>query len=147
MCAHTHVHTHAHIHTHTQIHIHTYTHTHTHTHIRLDYYVLIWMFQDRDAQKIQWINRFVEELKNDKWVLPSLKQIREICALFSEVMMHTTKNPQQTLVILSILKIYFMQKEFIDVSMQHKAVVIGRSHLRLDPGNEPLAFTNIYGPI
>ncbi len=41
--------------------------------------------QDRDAQKIQWINRFVEELKNDKWVLPALKQIREICQLFTEV--------------------------------------------------------------
>ncbi|XP_074657837.1 ubiquitin carboxyl-terminal hydrolase 9X-like [Tubulanus polymorphus] len=40
--------------------------------------------QDRDAQKIQWINRFVEELKNDKWVLPALKQIREICTLFNE---------------------------------------------------------------
>ena len=42
-------------------------------------------FQDRDAQKMQWINRFVEELKNDKWVLPALKQIREICQLFTEV--------------------------------------------------------------
>ncbi|XP_064639618.1 probable ubiquitin carboxyl-terminal hydrolase FAF-X isoform X3 [Lineus longissimus] len=40
--------------------------------------------QDRDAQKMQWINRFVEELKNDKWVLPALKQIREICQLFNE---------------------------------------------------------------
>ncbi|KAK6195512.1 hypothetical protein SNE40_000926 [Patella caerulea] len=40
--------------------------------------------QDRDNQKMQWINRFVEELKNDKWVLPSLKQIREICQLFPE---------------------------------------------------------------
>ena len=41
--------------------------------------------QDRDSQKIQWINRFVEELRNDKWVLPALKQIREICQLFAEV--------------------------------------------------------------
>ena len=42
--------------------------------------------QDRDTQKIQWINRFVEELKSDKWVLPALKQIREICQLFPEVL-------------------------------------------------------------
>lgn len=32
-----------------------------------------------------WITKFVEELKNDKWVLPALKQIREICQLFPEV--------------------------------------------------------------
>ncbi|EHB14576.1 Putative ubiquitin carboxyl-terminal hydrolase FAF-X [Heterocephalus glaber] len=36
--------------------------------------------QDRDIQKIQWINRFIEELRtNDKWVIPALKQVREIC--------------------------------------------------------------------
>ncbi|XP_043927770.1 probable ubiquitin carboxyl-terminal hydrolase FAF-X [Protopterus annectens] len=41
--------------------------------------------QDRDAQKIQWIDRFIEELRtNDKWVIPALKQIREICSLFGE---------------------------------------------------------------
>lgn len=42
-------------------------------------------FQDRDTQKIQWIDRFIEELRtNDKWVIPALKQIREICSLFGE---------------------------------------------------------------
>ncbi|KAF4080000.1 hypothetical protein AMELA_G00165480 [Ameiurus melas] len=41
--------------------------------------------QDRDTQKIQWIERFIEELRtNDKWVIPALKQIREICSLFGE---------------------------------------------------------------
>ncbi|XP_053404353.1 probable ubiquitin carboxyl-terminal hydrolase FAF-X isoform X2 [Mercenaria mercenaria] len=40
--------------------------------------------QDRDAQKMSWITKFVDELKNDKWVLPALKQIREICQLFPE---------------------------------------------------------------
>ncbi|XP_073886567.1 ubiquitin carboxyl-terminal hydrolase 9Y isoform X15 [Macaca fascicularis] len=41
--------------------------------------------QDRDAQKIQWIDHFIEELRgNDKWVIPALKQIREICSLFGE---------------------------------------------------------------
>ena len=34
---------------------------------------------------MQWITKFVEELKNEKWVLPALKQIREICQLFTEV--------------------------------------------------------------
>ncbi|KTG47363.1 hypothetical protein cypCar_00025077 [Cyprinus carpio] len=41
--------------------------------------------QDRDTQKMQWIDRFIEELRtNDKWVIPALKQIREICSLFGE---------------------------------------------------------------
>ncbi|PIK56077.1 hypothetical protein BSL78_06973 [Apostichopus japonicus] len=52
-----------------------------HAHIKiLDYSCS----QDRDAQKIQWIDKFVDELKNDKWVLPALKQIKEICSLFGE---------------------------------------------------------------
>ncbi|XP_070258878.1 ubiquitin carboxyl-terminal hydrolase 9X isoform X3 [Myotis yumanensis] len=41
--------------------------------------------QDRDTQKIQWIDRFIEEVRTDnKWVIPALKQIREICSLFGE---------------------------------------------------------------
>ncbi|EPQ01875.1 Putative ubiquitin carboxyl-terminal hydrolase FAF-X [Myotis brandtii] len=41
--------------------------------------------QDRDTQKIQWIDRFIEEVRtNNKWVIPALKQIREICSLFGE---------------------------------------------------------------
>ena len=41
--------------------------------------------QDRDSQKTTWISKFVEEVKNDRMVLPALKQIREIFQLFSEV--------------------------------------------------------------
>ncbi|KAG8178428.1 hypothetical protein JTE90_019137 [Oedothorax gibbosus] len=40
--------------------------------------------QDRDSQKTHWVDRCIEEVKNDKWVLPALKQIREICNLYSE---------------------------------------------------------------
>ncbi|XP_071839115.1 ubiquitin carboxyl-terminal hydrolase 9X-like isoform X3 [Apostichopus japonicus] len=49
--------------------------------------------QDRDAQKIQWIDKFVDELKNDKWVLPALKQIKEICSLFGENYTHAQHSP------------------------------------------------------
>ncbi|XP_070538663.1 ubiquitin carboxyl-terminal hydrolase 9X-like isoform X2 [Ptychodera flava] len=52
--------------------------------------------QDRDAQKTHWIDRFVEELRNDKWVIPALKQIREICQLFPEAPQnysHTQRSP------------------------------------------------------
>ncbi|KAJ8379215.1 hypothetical protein AAFF_G00223270 [Aldrovandia affinis] len=51
----------------------------------LDYSCSQTSLQDRDTQKIQWIDRFIEELRtNDKWVIPALKQIREICSLFGE---------------------------------------------------------------
>lgn len=39
--------------------------------------------QERDAQKTIWLDKCVDELKNgDKWALPALKQIREICCLY-----------------------------------------------------------------
>ncbi|CAG0892062.1 unnamed protein product, partial [Darwinula stevensoni] len=53
--------------------------------------------QDRDAQKQHWLNKCVEELRDkDVWVIPALKQIREICALYTEApqnFVHTQKNP------------------------------------------------------
>ncbi|XP_060810679.1 probable ubiquitin carboxyl-terminal hydrolase FAF-X isoform X1 [Amyelois transitella] len=39
--------------------------------------------QDRDAQKTLWLDKCVEELKtNEKWVLPALKVMRDICCLY-----------------------------------------------------------------
>jgi len=39
--------------------------------------------QERDAQKTLWLDKCVEELKSgDKWALPALKQIKEICSLY-----------------------------------------------------------------
>ncbi|XP_030838236.1 probable ubiquitin carboxyl-terminal hydrolase FAF-X isoform X3 [Strongylocentrotus purpuratus] len=52
---------------------------HAHTKI-LDYSCS----QDRDSQKLHWIDKFVEELRKDNWVIPALKQIKEICSLFAE---------------------------------------------------------------
>lgn len=41
--------------------------------------------QERDAQKTEWLNKCVEELKNsENWVLPALKQIREIACLYEQ---------------------------------------------------------------
>jgi len=45
----------------------------------------VYFIKDRDSQKTTWIAKFVEEVKNDRMVLPALKQIREIFQLFSEV--------------------------------------------------------------
>ncbi|XP_073422132.1 ubiquitin carboxyl-terminal hydrolase 9X isoform X1 [Dendrobates tinctorius] len=54
-------------------------------HIKILDYSCSQVGKDRDTQKIQWIDRFIEELRtNDKWVIPALKQIREICSLFGE---------------------------------------------------------------
>ncbi|XP_071799117.1 ubiquitin carboxyl-terminal hydrolase 9X-like isoform X1 [Asterias amurensis] len=62
---------------------------HAHTKI-LDYSCS----QDRDAQKIRWIDQFVEELRKDKWVIPALKQIKEICCLFGERTSQLNQAPQ-----------------------------------------------------
>ena len=41
--------------------------------------------QYREAQKARWLDRCVEELKtNSAWVIPALKQIRDICCLYPE---------------------------------------------------------------
>jgi len=45
--------------------------------------------QYRDSQKMRWLQKCIEELKDSRWVLPALKQIREICCLYQE-------NPQLT---------------------------------------------------
>lgn len=40
--------------------------------------------QDRDNQKLYWINKALEEVNKDNWVIPALRQIQEICQLFNE---------------------------------------------------------------
>ena len=37
----------------------------------------------RDGQKHRWLDQCVTELKdNDKWVIPALRQIKDICSLY-----------------------------------------------------------------
>ncbi|KAG1670256.1 putative ubiquitin carboxyl-terminal hydrolase FAF-X [Nymphon striatum] len=51
---------------------------------------------DRDTQKTHWLERCIDELKNDKWVIPALKQIREICMLYTEAppnYNHASRSP------------------------------------------------------
>jgi ubiquitin carboxyl-terminal hydrolase 9/24 len=40
--------------------------------------------QDRDTQKTVWLDRCVEEIRHNVWVLQALKQIRDICCLYAE---------------------------------------------------------------
>ena len=44
--------------------------------------------QGRDNQKLTWVANFVEELKEERMVIPAIKQIREVCQLFTEVSRH-----------------------------------------------------------
>ncbi|RWS11107.1 putative ubiquitin carboxyl-terminal hydrolase FAF-X-like protein [Dinothrombium tinctorium] len=51
--------------------------------------------QDRDSQKTEWLDKCVEELNKPdggNWVLPALKQIREICCLYNEAPPNFTAN-------------------------------------------------------
>ena len=41
--------------------------------------------QDRENQRVQWLRSCVDELINNTWVLPALKQMEEIFGLFPEV--------------------------------------------------------------
>ncbi|CAH0691384.1 unnamed protein product [Chilo suppressalis] len=69
--------------------------------------------QDRDAQKTLWLDKCVEELKtNEKWVLPALKMMREICCLY-EAGVGTDLRPQVT------------RQELIDrLQTQHSLVIL-----------------------
>ncbi|CAL1289008.1 unnamed protein product [Larinioides sclopetarius] len=72
--------------------------------------------QDRDSQKTHWLDRCVEELKIDSWVLPALKQIREICILYSEAppnFNHAQRSPHM-----------FYRHEVINRLQQHHSLVI-----------------------
>ena len=40
--------------------------------------------QDRDTQKTIWLDRCVDEIRRNSWVLQALKQIRDICCLYPE---------------------------------------------------------------
>lgn len=53
--------------------------------------------QERDAQKIVWLDKCVAELKSgDNWVLPALRLIRDICCLYESSPNHAPRV-QQTL--------------------------------------------------
>ena len=45
----------------------------------------IYITQERESQKLHWLQRSVQELSDEKWVIPALKQMREICLLYLEV--------------------------------------------------------------
>ena len=52
--------------------------------------------QYRETQKTRWLGKCIDELKtNSTWVLPALKQIREICCLYQEAPHNTAPGSQR----------------------------------------------------
>ncbi|XP_034939757.1 probable ubiquitin carboxyl-terminal hydrolase FAF-X isoform X2 [Chelonus insularis] len=73
--------------------------------------------QDRDAQKTVWLDKCVEELKSDdKWALPALKQIREICSLYEPN--PNMGNNQRT------QHAYYRQEVIDRLQNQHSVVIL-----------------------
>ena len=52
--------------------------------------------QDRDNLKLDWIKHSLNELRNGRWVIPALKQIKAICELFYEVIFSLPINTVST---------------------------------------------------
>ncbi|XP_001604458.2 probable ubiquitin carboxyl-terminal hydrolase FAF-X isoform X1 [Nasonia vitripennis] len=73
--------------------------------------------QERDAQKTIWLDKCVEELKSgDKWALPALKQIREICCLY-EPNPNIGHNPRSH-------HAYYRQEVIERLQNQHSVVIL-----------------------
>lgn len=73
--------------------------------------------QDRDAQKTVWLDKCVEELKSgDKWTLPALKQIREICNLYEPN--PNMGNSQRS------HHVYYRQEVIDRLQNQHSVVIL-----------------------
>lgn len=50
--------------------------------------------QERDAQKTAWLEKCVDELSRDNWVLPALRLIREICCLYDSQSISAPRSHQ-----------------------------------------------------
>ena len=49
------------------------------------------MVQERESQKLHWLQRCVDDLSSEKWVISALKHMKEICLLYLEVS-HSCNN-------------------------------------------------------
>ncbi|XP_045395018.1 probable ubiquitin carboxyl-terminal hydrolase FAF-X isoform X1 [Lemur catta] len=91
--------------------------------------------QDRDTQKIQWIDRFIEELRtNDKWVIPALKQIREICSLFGEAPQNLSQTQRSPHVFYRHDLINQLQHNHALVTLVAENLAIYMNNIRLYAG-------------
>ena len=99
------------------------------------------LLQERESQKLLWLQRCVEEMNNEKWSIPALKQMKEICLLYVEVRALVHK-----LDFMACLKSIAISTYVCMLCMMHKVTVSSVlfgfgavSHeLRAPPSNQPL---------
>lgn len=79
--------------------------------------------QERDAQKTVWLDKCVDELKNgEKWVLPALKHIREICTLYEQNTNGLTQRSHHG---------YYRQEVIERLQNQHSLVILVTTSLTI----------------
>lgn len=77
--------------------------------------------QDRDTQKTQWLDRCVEEIRHNVWVLQALKQIRDICCLYAETPANYNHTAQHTARTQHVL---YRQEVVNRLQQQHALVIL-----------------------
>ena len=95
---------------------------------------------------MQWINRFVDELNNDKWVLPALKQIREICQLFTEAPQnypHNQRTPPHVYYRNQVINQLQSQHSFVMLIAQNLAVYMNKCRVYAK-GRQNITITGAY---
>jgi hypothetical protein len=42
-------------------------------------------FKDKDAQKLKWLEKCIDQLHDDRWIIISIRHIKEILQQYQEV--------------------------------------------------------------
>lgn len=76
--------------------------------------------QDRDSQKTIWLDRCVEEIRRNVWVVQALKQIRDICCLYAE----TPTNYNHATTTARAQHVLYRQEVVNRLQQQHALVIL-----------------------
>lgn len=77
--------------------------------------------QDRDTQKTHWLDRCVDEIRQNVWVLQALKQIRDICCLYGETPANYNHSAQHNARTQHVL---YRQEVVNRLQQQHALVIL-----------------------
>lgn len=78
--------------------------------------------QDRDSQKTIWLDRCVEEIRRNVWVIQALKQIRDICCLYAET--PTNYNHSTSTHTARAQHVLYRQEVVNRLQQQHALVIL-----------------------
>jgi len=78
--------------------------------------------QDRDSQKTIWLDRCVEEIRRNVWVVQALKQIRDICCLYAET--PTNYNHSTSTHTARAQHVLYRQEVVNRLQQQHALVIL-----------------------